>query len=82
MSTGRKAALSVTWSCAPRTTTPACLPNVGVNHVSRKRTPGRPRSFSAAANRPSAYGAPTSSNGRVVPRPSAAFTPSSSPVPG
>ena len=46
-------------------------------------TPGRPRALSAAAKRsPCTHGAPTSSNGRVVPRPSDAIVPSSSTVPG
>ena len=43
---------------------------------------GSRSAFSASASRWSTYGAPISSNGRVVPRPSDRFVPSIMPVPG
>ncbi len=57
------------------------LENVGAKYASRKRTPGRSSSFAAAAQRPSIPSAPSSSNGRVVPRPSDRFVPSNRQVP-
>ena len=49
----------------------------------RKRTPGSPSAFIASAKRSaSTHGAPSSSNGLVVPRPSETLVPSNSTVPG
>src|SRR5687768_17622688 len=49
----------------------SCLLNVGRKMNGSKRTPSSPRLLSEAARRcSSSQGAPISSNGRVVPRPS------------
>ena len=83
MSTGRNAARSVTWIWQPPQVSPACFWNVGWNSAGRNQTPGRARPFMAAATAcASSHGAPASSNGRVVPRPSDRLVPSSSTMPG
>ena len=81
--TGRKASRSVTWIWQPPHAARACFWNVGSNVAGRKWTPAGPSAFIRAANRvASIQGAPTSSNGRVVPRPSESSVPSNSTVPG
>ncbi|CAM5243635.1 hypothetical protein SVIOM74S_04399 [Streptomyces violarus] len=54
---------------------------MGAKYASLNRTPGRASSFAAAAQRRSTPSAPSSSNGRVVPRPSDRFVPSNRHVP-
>ncbi len=81
MRTGSNAARSCTWSCTPPTVLPWNLEKVGAKYASLNRTPGRPTSFAAAAQLPSIPSAPSSSNGRVVPRPSERFVPSNRHVP-
>ncbi len=79
--TGSKASRSCTCSCTPPTVFPWNLENVGVKYASRNRTPAGAEAFAAAAQRPSIPSAPSSSNGRVVPRPSDRFVPSNRHVP-
>ena len=82
-STGLKRTRSVTCSWHPPHVAPACFWNVGWNSVGRKCTPGRLRAFRASASGVAvSHGAPNSSNGRVVPRPSDRLVPSSSTMPG
>ena len=82
-STERNARRSVTWIWHPPQGRPACFWNVGSNVTGRKWTPARPSAFRAPASASASMpGAPTSSNGRVVPRPSDSSVPSSSTVPG
>ena len=55
---------------------------LGVKITGSKRTPGRRRSLSALARTcGSIHGAPTTSNGASVPRPTDSFVASSSPTP-
>ena len=57
------------------------LEKVGAKYASLNRTPGSSSSFTAAAQRRSTPSAPSSSNGRVVPRPSDRLVPSNRQVP-
>ena len=67
----------------PPQVTPWCFWNVGSNSTGRKTTPGSACALSRSANASACtHGAPTTSKGRVVPRPSDARVPSSSTVPG
>ena len=67
----------------PRQASPACTDEVGVNATGAKRTPGSRRRFSVRASVvASSHGAPTSSNGVSVPRPTETFVVSSSATPG
>src|SRR5436189_6287727 len=55
----------------------------GLNRIGIKRTPGMRRAFKYAASfGPSIQGAPTTSNGVSVPRPTETFVVSSRPMPG
>ena len=55
----------------------------GVKRMGTKRTPAKPAWFSARASRmPSSHGAPISSNGVSVPRPTDKFVISNRPIPG
>ena len=61
----------------------ACFWKVGSNDTARKCTPGKARWLRPSTNRSGrTHGAPMSSNGRVVPRPSEAVVPSNNTVPG
>ena len=80
---GAKLARSVTWIWTPPQVAFACLWKVGSKTVDLKCTPGARRALSASANRSSVtQGAPFSSKGRVVPRPSDTLVPSKTTVPG
>src|SRR5215510_14000705 len=55
----------------------------GVKRTGTNRTPGSRAAFNMDASfRPSSHGAPTSSNGVSVPRPTETFVVSSKPMPG
>ena len=83
VSTGLNVVRSSTWIWHPPHVFLACFWNVGSKTAGRKCTPGSFRAFIASAKRSaSTHGAPTSSNGRVVPRASEALVPSKSTVPG
>ena len=81
--TGSNVARSVTCGWQPPHVSRACLWKVGSKNTGLKCTPGNPRAFIASARRsPSIHGAPTSSNGLVVPRPSDSIVPSNITAPG
>ena len=62
---------------------PWCVLADGVKRTGTKRTPGKRFVFKAPASaRPSTHGAPTTSKGVSVPRPTETFVVSSSPIPG
>lgn len=79
--TGSYAARSCTWICTPPMVFPWNLEKTGAKYASLKWTPGRPSRFTSAAQRPSMPSAPSSSKGRVVPRPSERLVPSKRHVP-
>ena len=80
---GRNVRRSVTWIWHPPQSVLACLWNVGSKKTGLNHTPGSARWLSASARRsPSIHGAPMSSKGRVVPRPSDRCVPSNSTAPG
>ena len=75
-----------TWICTPLHSLPACLWKVGSNQNSRSLQPLQPvrregAAFRRCTARASMSGAPKSSSGRVVPRPSDSVVPSSITVP-
>lgn len=76
----RARSVRCTWT--PPQVLPANLSNVGTVWFSRNLTPGRSSAVNASAHRQSMPGAPISSNGRVVPRPSDSSVPSNRQVPG
>ena len=81
--TGVNAARSVTWSCTPEHVSPANSENHGWKYASRNATPGKSNLRSSAAHSyASMYGAPFSSKGFVVPRPSDSSVPSRCTVAG
>src|SRR5438477_5130909 len=74
---------SVTRIIAPPHVSPACLANIGRKWIGMKETPGSSRAVKASANGAAgSQGAPKYSKGRVVPRPSDRFVPSSRHMPG
>ena len=82
-STGRKVRRSSMWTWHPAHPLFACFWNVGSKSAGRKNTPGSSRRFIPSAKvSATTHGAPSSSNGRVVPRPSDTLVPSNNTVPG
>src|SRR5262249_54231416 len=81
--TGRNDPRSINTMFTPPHSSFANFDDFGVNLIGTNLTPAKPARFNASASFcPSIHGAPTTSNGVSVPRPTETLVVSSRPIPG